>query len=285
MKKIFLALMSLLICFSFSLQAAEKKGTVLVIMSNADKLKLKDGKTVETGFFLNEFAIPVREIMDAGYEVVIATPQGKKPLMDNDSKNPAFFQDDQQKMNEALKVKEKVLTHKNIRKLSDIADGNLKEYAGVFIPGGHAPMMDLMVDPNVGKILTYFHQNNKPTAMICHGPIASISVLEEPDVFRRKLVSGDKKAAEKLAKGWLYAGYDMTIFSTNEEKDAEKNKLKGNIEFYPEDALKIAGAQIKNADPKENNVVQDRELITGQNPNSDSDTARALIKAMDKNIN
>jgi len=283
MKKTFLALMVSFLCFSFNIHALENKGKVLVIMSNADKLKLKDGKTADTGFFLNEFAIPAREILDAGYEIVVATPQGKKPVMDKDSKNLIFFQNDPKKMDEAQKVADQILTGKNIQKLSNVADGNLKEYAGVFIPDGHAPLTDLMIDPSVGKILTYFHENNKPTAMLCHGPITVISTLEEPDVFRRRLVAGNKGAAEKLAKGWIYTGYDMTIFSTDEEKAAEKNKLHGNVEFYPEDALKIAGAKIKNGAANESNIVQDRELITGQNPASDSDLVRALVKAMDKN--
>ncbi len=282
MKKILLTITTLILCFSINSHAAETKGKVLVIMSSADQLRLKDKKTAETGFYLNEFAIPVKEIMDAGYEIIVATPSGKKPVMDKDSKNPMFFQDDKKKMDDAAKLADKILTNKNVRKLSEVADGKLNEYAGVFIPGGHAPMVDLIVDPSVGKILTYFHENAKPTAMICHGPIASISVMENPAGFRSKLIQGNKSAAEQLANGWLYKDYEMTIFSNDEEKKAEKDKLHGQMQFHPEDALKLAGAKLKIGAANENNVVEDRELITGQNPASDNETAKALINAMDK---
>ncbi|HRE30962.1 MAG TPA: type 1 glutamine amidotransferase domain-containing protein [Candidatus Berkiella sp.] len=281
MKKLLLTCMTVLLCLSCNLQAVEKK-KVLVIMSNVDKLQLKDGKTYETGFFLNEFSVPVKALLDAGFDVVVATPQGKKPPMDKKSKDPMFFQNDKQEMNEAFKLTEKVLAKKNIKKLSNVSDGNLNEFAGVFIPGGHAPMVDLMVDPSVGKILTYFHKNAKPTAMICHGPIASIAVLENPAAFRKELTIDNKDAAEKLAEDWIYKGYEMTVFSTNEEKEAEKNQLKGKVEFYPEEALEIAGAKIKNKDVMQDNVIQDRELITGQNPVSDNDLAKTLIEAMNK---
>ncbi|MFO1257561.1 MAG: type 1 glutamine amidotransferase domain-containing protein [Gammaproteobacteria bacterium] len=272
----------LLISIVFNVHAAESKDKVLVIMSNADTLELKDKKSVEVGFFLNEFAVPVQAIMDAGYDIVIATPQGKRPNMDKSSKDPAFFENDKKKMDEALQFANNVLNKQNIRKLSTVANENLGEYAGVFVPGGHAPMADLMIDANVGKILTYFHENEKPTAMICHGPIAVLSTLKDPQTFRNKLAENDEDAAEDLAEDWIYENYKMTIFSTKEEEEAEKNKLNGEVLFYPEKALEVAGANVKNEDPKENNVIEDKELITGQNPASDADLAKAFIKAMDK---
>lgn len=283
MNKLLHLLTSLLLCFSFTLHAKESKGKVLVIMSNATKLELQDNKSADVGFFLNEFAIPVQEIIDAGYEIVVATPKGTPPLMDKSSKDPQFFEHDDNKMDAAYKLSNKLLTKSKVQRLSTISDGNLDEYVGVFVPGGHAPMTDLIVDPSVGKILTYFHKNNKPTAMICHGPIASLSVMENPVAFRKKLVAGDEDAAEGFANEWLYKGYKMTILSNAEEKEAEQHKLKGKVQFYPEDALKVAGAKIKNADPMENNVIEDRELITGQNPASDNELAKTFIQAMDKN--
>lgn len=284
MNKWILSIISfLLLCLSFNLQATEPKGKVLIIMSHADKLPLKDKKTADVGFFLNEFAIPTQALIDAGYEVVIATPQGKKPIVDKSSEKVEFFENDQEKMNNAIKLADKMLTAKNIKNLTTVADGNLKQYAGVFIPGGHAPMVDLIVDPNVGKILTYFHENNKPTAMICHGPIASLSAMGSPAEFRKNMIRGNLKSAAKLANDWVYKDYEMTILSTDEEKGAEKGKLHGNVQFYPEVGLKTAGAKIKNGAAMQSNVVEDKELITGQNPASDAELAKAFINALDKN--
>lgn len=277
-------LLTFMLCIALPLQAAETtKGKVIVVMSNADQLKLKEGRSVDTGFFLNEFIIPVQELMDAGYQIVVATPQGRKPNMDKGSKNPMFFGDDAKKMHEAFALSEKVLVKKNIKRLKDVADSNLDEYVGVFVPGGHAPMVDLMVDPSLGKILADFHKKGKPTAMICHGPIAAISTMESPERFRKSLSEGKDKD-DVSDRDWIYKDYKMTVFSNKEEADAEKTKLKGKMEYYAEDALNKAGASVENADPKESNVVTHKELITGQNPASDAELAKEFIEALDKGI-
>jgi hypothetical protein len=65
------------------------KGKVLVVMSSANALDLKDGKTYSTGYYLNEFVIPYRKLL--GYEPVIANPKGDLPVMDVNSNNAMFF--------------------------------------------------------------------------------------------------------------------------------------------------------------------------------------------------
>jgi putative intracellular protease/amidase len=41
-----------------------------------------------------------------------------------------------------------------------------------YVPGGHAPMQDLLADPALGRLLRAFHAEGKTTALVCHGPIA-----------------------------------------------------------------------------------------------------------------
>ena len=67
------------------------KGKVLVVMSSANALDLKDGKTYSTGYYLNEFVVPYRKLVEAGYEPVIANPKGDLPVMDANSNNAMFF--------------------------------------------------------------------------------------------------------------------------------------------------------------------------------------------------
>jgi putative intracellular protease/amidase len=49
------------------------------------------------------------------------------------------------------------------RPFSSISDNELASYVGVFIPGGHAPMMDLGDNADLGRILLHFHNSQKPT--------------------------------------------------------------------------------------------------------------------------
>ncbi|WP_151119294.1 type 1 glutamine amidotransferase family protein [Hypericibacter adhaerens] len=51
--------------------------------------------------------------------------------------------------------------------------------------------------------------------------------------------------------------------------------------FYPGDALKAGGGILADNDGLVAvNVVQDRELITGQNPRSDHDIAKQFVEAL-----
>ncbi len=103
-------------------------------------------------------------------------------------------------------------------------------FDAVYVPGGHAPMQDLLVSPELGKLLTYFHAKGKTTALACHGPIALLSTLPEASAFTTKLeTSGSAKA-----EGWIYAGYKMTVISNQEEEIAKGLLNGGEMKFYPQ---------------------------------------------------
>jgi putative intracellular protease/amidase len=104
--------------------------------------------------------------------------------------------------------------------------------------------------------------------------------MPEADVFVQFLRQGNSQKAAELTKGWQYEGYKMTIFSTAEEQIAESKQLGGEMLFYPEAAMKTAGGEIQVAPPWSSNVIQDRELITGQNPFSDNALAETLLSAI-----
>ena len=52
------------------------------------------------------------------------------------------------------------------------------------------------------------------------------------------------------------------------------------VPFYVVNALETAGGRVETGDFFKPHVVQDRELITGQNPPSDHATAAALLTAL-----
>ena len=58
---------------------------VLVVMSGAHLLELKDNKVYATGYYLNELATPLRALIKAGYTPVFASPNGDAPTMDASS--------------------------------------------------------------------------------------------------------------------------------------------------------------------------------------------------------
>ena len=140
-------------------------------------------------------------------------------------------------------------------------------------------MEDLVVDDQLGRIMTQFHLAGKPTGLVCHGPIALLSSLPNNDEFVDALKAGK---SVKPDASWIYAGYKMTVFSNTEEVVATKYYLKGGEMYYfPQDALTQAGGKYERSDKDWGaKVVVDRELITGQNPASAMGVADAILKQL-----
>ena len=259
------------------------KGKVLVIGSNATRIEIQGGGTGPTGQYLNETVVPAMAVVDAGYEVVLATPNGTQPYIDPPSDSAAHFGGDESAYRRARTFFDQDPSMTNVRTLRSILDEGLEHYAAVFVPGGQAPVVDLMQDAELGKILRYFHERKKPTALLCHGPIATLAALPDARGYRAALIAGDKAKVAELGKGWQYAGYKMTVFTASEEKPIEEQFLHGKIYFTMPGALGAAGGEVsRSAVDFEPYVVEDRELITGQNPRSDHPIAAKLIAALDR---
>lgn len=269
----------LVLCTLATGALAGDKGKVLVVVSSESKITLKDGKTHETGFYMNELLVPLKQVLDAGYTPVFANPKGTAAVMDANSDSAAHFANDEKLYQEMRALLASLDGLRTPKPLAAINAEGVSNYAGVLVPGGHAPMEDLATDPEMGKLLSSFHQAGKPTGLICHGPIALLSALKNADQFAR-LVPEPKKTSPQ--KDWAYYGYRVTVFSTPEEKDAEKGILKGKVKFYPEAALRLAGAKVKNGPKWKANVVRDRELITGQNPASDKEFGKKFVEALNE---
>ncbi|KAL4746901.1 hypothetical protein BDW72DRAFT_206953 [Aspergillus terricola var. indicus] len=247
---------------------------ILIVLSDANYFPLKkpsgsgegsstDSKIIEqpSGFFLMELAKPLQKLLDAGHEVTFASPQGREPQPDPNSESLLAFAGnfyERRRENELLERMKKENGFTRPRKLSSISDDELKSFAGVFIPGGHAPLADLGEDKDLGRILEYFHKENKPTAAICHGPYALLSTK----------VSGGEFA---------YKGYKITSWSNAEEKVME-SMLGGEVEKV-ETALMNAGAEmVEGAKEKVGQTTLHRELLTGGNPMAADELGNRFVK-------
>lgn len=259
---------------------AKSKGKVLVVMSGAHLLELPDHKVYATGYYLNELATPLHALVDAGYTPVFATPNGDAPTMDASSNDLKFFGGDNAKRMETLRFVDSFKELRHPRPLSSVV-GQTKDYAGVFVPGGHAPMVDLAKDKSLGKILVSFHELKRPTALICHGPMALLSTLPQTEPFNAALNAGNTSALPAMAHDWPYAGYHVAVFSKSEEQQIEAGQLGGRAPYYNDEALAAAGAQLENAAPWKPNAVEDRELLTGQQPFSDVSFAQKFVSKLD----
>jgi putative intracellular protease/amidase len=255
------------------------KAKVLIIGSNATRIEVHGGFG-KTGQYLNETVVPAMALIDAGYEVVLGTPDGTPPHIDEASDKPEHFGGDEAAYRKAKAFFADDPSMKG-RTLRSVIEEGLEHYAAIFVPGGQAPIVDLMQDEDVGVILRHFHERGKPSAFLCHGPIATAAAMPKAKEFRAAMIAGDREKAAELAQGWQYAGYRMTVFSATEEKVIEDTILHDNIFFTMPDALTLAGGKVETT-PVDFApfVIEDRELITGQNPRSDHPIAAKLIEAL-----
>ncbi|MDI7661526.1 type 1 glutamine amidotransferase domain-containing protein [Cronobacter universalis] len=274
-----LALAAALGLFALNAQAA----SVLVVLSDSDHLDLKDGQVFQTGFYLNELMQPVKRLLDAGHQVTFATPNGLAPTLDKSSDDKMYFNNDVNawRTHRALLDKLKLTSPASspVISLARVAQRGYGEFDAIYIPGGHTPMQDLLTSPALGQALAAFHAAGKPTALVCHGPIALLSTLPDAPAFTRQLAETGHAAAQP---GWIYAGYRMTVISNAEEASAKGLLPKGGaMKFYPQTALEQAGGKYSsNSEPFTPHIVTDRELITGQNPASATAVAQALLERL-----
>lgn len=257
------------------------KGEVLVLLSSENVMQLAEGKTEPTGYYLNEFGVPAKALVDAGYKLVLATPKGNAPAVDKKSVIPQYFDGGESQMRDIQTFVASIDGINDTLSLNEVIAQGLDEFEGVFIPGGHAPLIDLANNPQVGEILSHFHNEGKPTAAICHGPIALLSGQSNPKAFELALKTDEQATSDN----WIYEGYKMTIFSTPEEEYFESTLDDAKLLYYPADAMAQAGGNMEYKEMWAPNVVVDRELITGQNPFSDELLAEKLLQQLNSQTN
>ncbi|SFU98948.1 type 1 glutamine amidotransferase domain-containing protein [Pseudoduganella namucuonensis] len=259
--------------------AGAQAANVLVVLSDEARLELRGGRGFETGFYANELMQPVKKLLDAGHSVTFATPLGKAPTVDRNSLDPSYF-GGEAAMAEHLALMEKLritAADSPVVSLARVEQGGYGRYDALYVPGGHAPMQDLTRNPALGRLLKHFHAAAKPTALVCHGPAALLSALDDKGRLVGQLESG---ASAAPAAGWIYKDYRMTVIS-NTEEDAAKPMLKGGeMKYTPQTALERAGGKYSSAADWTPHMVVDRELITGQNPASAIAVADALLSRL-----
>jgi putative intracellular protease/amidase len=219
---------------------------ILVIVSSAENLPLKNSKIIKVGTYFNELVVPLKKLIDNKYDIDFATPNGEKPKLDEQSLLSKYFENDEvyQAYDKFFKENIQIKFDKPLS-FSQVIKRGMKDYSGLLIPGGHAPMVDLILDKNLKVIFKHFHAGYKPTALICHGPISLLSASD------------------------IYKGYKVTVFSDEEEKSVVKNRFKEELLFYPEDTMKKRGFNVVTGTPGSTVVVKHKEVITAQNPKSD----------------
>lgn len=227
---------------------------VLFIVSGATYWVLKDGTRHATGYWAEEFANPYKIVTDAGHEVVVATPNGVIPTVDMMSLRPSFNDGE----DGALKMENIIRDAEGMRRPLKLSDVRLEDYDAVYLPGGHGPMQDLAFDPDTGRLLTEQLQSGKPLAIVCHAPAAML--------------------ATRIHGVSPFKGYKITAFTNDEEEGVG---LARRAPWLLETSLKESlGVDFSRGPNWEPYMVEERNLITGQNPHSAGVLGKRLLEVL-----
>src|SRR5499426_3556697 len=109
------------------------KDKVLVLGSNATRIEVEGGGTGPTGNYLNETVIPAMALIEAGYDLVLATPNGSKPHIDEASDSPVHFGGDQAAYSRAKAFWATEPAMNDVRTLRSVIREGLDGYVGVFV--------------------------------------------------------------------------------------------------------------------------------------------------------
>lgn len=216
---------------------------ILFIATSTNKTGL--GKH-DAGYEFSEIADPYFEFVNKGHTVDFASIIGGKP--------PFVGYDSSQKVSKKFKEGNGFKRLNFSHKLSDI---DITAYDAIFFPGGLGLMTDMFNNPTVKEIVKNIYESGKIIGAVCHGPSALLNVI--------------------LSDGsYLLEGKKINSFTKAEEEE-DKHTLGDVIPFMLDEELIKQGAIFSHTKPFQSYVVNDGNLITGQNPASASNVALKMI--------
>ncbi|MGX1371981.1 putative intracellular protease/amidase [Streptomyces canus] len=227
---------------------------ILFVMTGADHWTLADGTRHPTGFWAEEAVAPYEAFKAAGHEIVVATPGGVVPTVDQGSLAPEVNGGKEN----ADRIAGVLASAPELKAPVRLDEVDLDDYAAVFYPGGHGPMEDLAVDADSGRLLTRALEGGKPLGVVCHAPAAML-------------------AATGADGSNVFAGRRVAAFTNAEETQAG---LADKAKWLLQDRLTEAGVQVEPAEPWAPHVIVDGNLVTGQNPASSAPLAAELLKKL-----
>jgi len=241
---------------------------ILILLTRASTLTLLDGQQHASGFWAEEFVVPYERFVSEGYDVDVATIGGATPTPDAGSltvrtvgaTRPVGSPDhDAANIARYRSVIESLDVLRHPTAVEDITREQLAGYAGVYISGGHGAMEDMPHSTALTRLLRWVVDEGTPLAAVCHGHSALLPLRDSHG-------------------GWPFAGYRMTAFSHDEELVTD---MAGELPFVLQVELERLGAQYEKAPVIWGSwVVDDRGLLTGQNPYSSTALADAFVKKL-----
>ncbi|QUH01850.1 type 1 glutamine amidotransferase domain-containing protein [Saccharopolyspora erythraea] len=207
-----------------------------------------------TGLWLGELTHFYDVVERAGFTSVIASIDGGYVPIDPESLSHDFLAE----LGTAKRYADREFMNL-LTSTKSVAEVDATDFDAIYLTGGHGVMYDFPQSDRLAELIREFHESGKVVSAVCHGPCGLLSA---------KLSNGE----------YLIHGKNVTGFSWPEEELAQRERA---VPYSLQDELKKRGAAYTVADkPFETYVVEDENLITGQNPGSAGAVADAVVKQL-----
>ncbi len=224
----------------------------LIITTN--HTRFDDPKAAPTGLWISELVHAYDVFEEAGIEMDIVSPAGGKVSVDGRSLGRFVFDKASRRRYEDPKF---MAMLEDTRSISDV---NWADYDVIFFAGGHGAMWDFAENEDLHTRTAEVYESGRIVSAVCHGIAALQNV--------------------KLSTGkYMIDGRNGTGFAYLDEKIAGVKPL---VPYNLEQRLKDRGMHYSKAFlPLAGHTVVDGNMITGQNPNSTTAAAKAVVKALE----
>ena len=192
---------------------------------------------------MGEFYEPYSVLAEAGFEIVIATPNAQPAIVDPEGMNLKYWHSEEQKK-EAEDFIDSSTVLANPITIADALDQNEK-FAGIIVPGGQGVMVDLLHDDVLKELLIEMGKRDKPVGLICHAPALLID-MGETNPFQGRLTTS-------------VSGFEEWYIETFVMGAKASYRSIG-------DKLEEKGYQHTNSFPGRSGAARDCNLVTSQNP-------------------
>ncbi len=233
---------------------------------NAHVLQIVANPSISTtlggavGFWASELIHPYAEFTKAGCQVTIASPNGGKVEFDSfsDPRDASGYSKDDVLSLEYINRPEFM---KLLENTPAIASLDMSTFDAIVVGGGQSPMFTFRQNKTLIQLFENFYVTGKPTAALCHGTCVLLEA--------------------KLSDGkYLIQGKTITGFANSEEDYADRVVGQKVMPFRIEDEAKKLGANFVTKEAFAPQAVRDGNLITGQQQNSGTETAKLVLAAL-----
>lgn len=253
-KRLVLFAMSLLMMKTAAAESAPasaaRLGRVLMVMTSHDRYPDRnDG----TGLWLAELTHVYDVLTAAGYAVDFVSPKGGAVPLD-----PRSLGWPHADAAAKARLRDPAFMAR-LQSTRAAADIDPDAYLAIFYTGGHGTMWDFRDNPALKRAAESIYRHGGIVASVCHGA-AGLLELEADD--GRPLIEGRR----------------VTGFSNLEET---LSGVKDQVPYWLQSELEARGARYeKSWMPFGSFVLTDGRIVTGQNPGSSKEVARALLAAL-----